>query len=504
VGLMIGLGLGLGPVLRRGQSVAQAPFHVAIYGDSFGQRGQDITGVPNSVDTGAVDPQLLKWATDLTTPVGGVQCGMSPWLDALSGGKFTAPYQINRAIGGFNTGQLARFDGADPTPWYLADFTAFLAGQAGSVFAPDAVIYQAGTNDGVTTFSAASSYANILKACQKITALGIPVFLSTVLPRGNAANIGSRLATDRIIVNDALNALLVANLAAEPTLNGRVRVIDPRASFRDGAGQSNDILDALVYDGLHLSVTGCRILAQAYLAAMNAYFTTAVTGHLPTGATYIPNGVMSGTAGTVTRIGNAATNTGFAISGTAPDGWTVTTTLNGGASAWNGTSPNNITGTVTVGAEAAAVGSALVIAAACNGAGLTNANTRAIEAKCTVTLPATTVLAVGEYFRGIVVVELSGHTGCRGVSAELRVTEPDAVLRVKRSNGPAPNGTVNMTLDAQTYEGTGRFVLQTPPCIRKTGTYGTIEFAVFVYFAGQANPANATVKISQAGVMKAL
>lgn len=499
---MIGLGLGLGPVLRRGQ--LQAPFHVALYGDSFGQRGQDITGSPNSIDAGSVDPQLLKWASDLTTQVGGVQWGMSPWLDALSGGKFTAPYQINRAIGGFNTGQLARFDGADPTPWYLADFTAFLASQAGSVFAPDAVIYQAGTNDGVTTFSAASSYANILKACQKITALGIPVFLSTILPRGNAANTASRLAVDRVAVTDTLNALLVSNLAAEPTLNGLVRVIDPRAGFRDLAGQANDILDALVYDGLHLSVTGCRILAQAYLAAMNLYFTATVTGHLPTGPTYIANGLMTGIAGTVTRTGNAAANTGFTISGTAPDGWTVTTSLNGGASAWNGTAPNNITGTVTVGAEAAAVGNAIVVTAACNAAGLTTANTRAIEAKCAITLPATSVLAVGEYFRGIAVVELSGHAGCRGVSAELRLAEPDAVLRVRRSNGPAPNGTVNMTLDATNYVGAGRFVLQTPPCLRKTGTYGAMEFAVFVYFAGQANPVNATVKISQAGVIKAL
>jgi lysophospholipase L1-like esterase len=504
MGLMIGLGLGLRPIRREGQSFVPAPFHLAIYGDSFGQRGQDITGSPNAIDAGAVDPQLLKWATDLTSPVGGVNWGMSPWIDALSGGKFTAPYQINRAIGGFNTGQLARFDGADPTPWYLADFTAFLASQSGSVLAPDAVIYQAGTNDGVTTFSAASSYANILKACQKIVALGVPVFLSTVLPRGNAANTGSRLATDRIIVNDALNALLISNLAAEPSLNGMVRVIDPRASFRDNAGQSNDILDALVYDGLHLSVTGCRILAQAYLAALNAYFTAAVTGHLPTGATYIANGLMSGTAGVVTRTGNAATNTGFTISGVAPDGWTVTTSLNGGASAWNGTSPNNVTGTVTVGAEAADVGAAIVITAACNASGLTTANTRAIEAKCIVTLPAVGVLAVGEYFRGIVVVELSGHAGCRGVSAELRVVEPDAVLRTKRSNGPAPNGTANMTLDATNYLGAGRIVLQTPPCIRKAGSYGAIEFAVFVMFAGQVNPANAVVKISQAGVMKVL
>ena len=500
---MIGLGLGLGPVLQPALNVVRTTYFVAIYGDSFGQRGQDITGVPNAIDSGTVDPQLLKWATDLTTPVGGVQWGISPWIDALSGGKFTAPYQINRAIGGFNTGQLSRFDGTDPTPWYLADFTSFLTSQSGAAFAPDAVVYQAGTNDGVTTFSAVASYANILKACQQITALGLRVFLSTILPRGNAANPGSRLATDRIPVTDTLNSLLVANLAAEPSLNGMVRVIDPRASFRDMAGQSNDILDALVYDGLHLSVTGCRILAQAYLAAMNAYFAAPVSGVLPTGPTLIANGLMTGTAGTVTRVGNAATNTGFTITGTAPDGWTVTTTLNGGASAWNGTSPNNITGTVTVGAEAATEGNAIVITAACNASALTTANTRAIEAKCTVALPATNVLEVGEYFRGLVVVELSGHAGCRGVSAELRIAEPDAVLRVKRSNGPAPNGTANMTLDPSNYVGAGRFVLQTPPCIRKAGIYGAIAFAVLVYFAGQTNPANATVKISQAGVIKA-
>ena len=78
------------------------------------------------------------------------------------------------------------------------------------------------------------------------------------------------------------------------------------------------------------------------------------------------------------------------------------------------------------------------------------------------------------------------------------------MLRVKRSNGPAPNGTANMTLDATNYAGAGRFVLQTPPAIRKAGSYGVIEFAVFVYFAGQSNPTNATVKISQAGVIKSL
>lgn len=501
---MLGLTLAPGSARQALSVAAQAPWHVAIYGDSFGQRGQDITGTPNAVDAGVVDPQLLKWASDLTHQVGGVQWGMTPWLDALSAGRFAAPYQLNRAIGGFNTGQLARFDGADPTPWFLADFVAFLTGISTAPFAPDAVIYQAGTNDGVTSFSAASSYANILKACEKITALGLPVVLSTVLPRGNAANPGSRLAPDRIAVMDALNGLLLGNLAAEPSVGGMVRVIDPRTGFRDPGGLSNDILDALVYDGLHLSATGCRMLAQAYLTALNGYFTAPVSSPLPTGPTHIANGLMTGTAGLVTRTGNAATNTGFSMTGTAPDGWTVTTTVNGGATAWNGTSPNNITGTVTVGAAAADLGQAIVITAACNGSGLTNANTRAIEARCVVTLPDPSVLPVGAYFRGIAVVELSDHAACRGVSAELRLTEPDLIQRTKRSNGPAPNGTANMTLDAVNHVGAGRFVLQTPPCIRKAGSYGTVEFAVILMVAGQVSAINATVRISQAGVVNVI
>jgi len=504
---MLGLTLGaarLGRVATAAVNTRSAPLRVAIYGDSFGQRGQDITGSPNGVDAAAVDPQTGRWPSDLTNRVGGVQWGFSPWLDALSGGMFTAPYQTNRAIGGFNTGQLSRLSASDPTPWYLADFRSFLLTQAATPLAPDCVILQAGTNDGVTAFSAATTYANILKICQQITGLGLPVFVATILPRGHAGSTAERLASDRITWCNDANALLIAGLAAEPSLAGRVRVIDPRASFRDLSGQANDILPAMVYDGLHLSVAGCRILARAYLAAMSAYFGVTMVGHLPTGASYVANGLMSGTGGTVTRSGNAASNAGFTISGTAPTGWTVTTTLNGGATAWNGTSPSNITGTVIVARQTAALGEAIVITADCVASGLTNANTRAIEAFCAVTLPSTTELPVGAWFRGLAVVELSAHKGCRGVSAELRLAEPDGTTRILRSCGPAPNGTANMTLDpAVGFFGADRLILQTPPRIRKAGSYGVIEFAILLYFAGQAAECDGVLTISQAGVVAA-
>jgi hypothetical protein len=356
------------------------------------------------------------------------------------------------------------------------------------------VIYQAGTNDKDGAFTAAQSYANILAACVKITGRGLPVFISTILPRGNSAFSSARCTAPQLAVVDAINTMLLANLEAEPTVNGLVRVIDPRSSFVDSGGLTGVVLATLTYDGLHPSPAGCRVLADAYLAEMNAYFNVAPM--LTSGTSFIANGLMSGTGGTVQISGSGATNTGFSITGVAPTGWTVMpATL--GVTAWNGTVPANTTGTVVVAQEAAAVGNAIKITVDADGTGHTNANTRAIEAKCAVTL--TGAVAVGDYYRGYAVVSLASHAGCRGVSAELRVTEPDAIQRVSRSLGCAPNGTANMTLDATNYT---RLVLVTPPMIRKAGTYGAIEFAVMLYFAGQTADMLATLKISEAGVYK--
>ncbi len=503
--MWLGLTVSISDQQRLSSAAAPAlnrPLRLAVYGDSFGQRSQDILGSPNSVDSGAVNPVSKKWATDLTVRAGGVQWGFGPWLDMLSGGKYLVPYHLNRAIGGLNTGQLSQ-DGVSGD--YLGELDVFLAAQLSGPLAPDAVLFQAGTNDAVTTFDALQSYNNIRAICQKIVARGVPVVLSTILPRGTAANPEARIEADRIGVTGDLNNLLISNLMAEPSLAGLATLIDPRASFRDLAGQTNDILPELVYDGLHLSVTGCRLLGQAYIAGLNTRFTAPITDHLPTAPTYIANGLMAGTGGTVTRTGNSTTNQDFAMTGTAPTGWTVTTTLNSGASAWNATHPNNIKGSVVVSKAAADVGEAVVITIDCDASGNLNSNTRAIEAFCSVALPNTTELPVGAYFRGLTVVELTRRSGLpikgiRGVSAEMRITEPDAIQRVTRSAGPAPNGTANMELADFAHVGATRIVIQTPPRIRKAGAYGTIEFAVVLLVAGLAPDIDVVCKISQAGV----
>lgn len=484
------------------------PYTVAIISDSFGMRSTDVSGSPNSVDAGSVNPVSKKWPIDATNQLGGMQWGFASHIDMLSGGKFVCPWQTNRAVGGLNTGQLAQDSVAGD---WLFDAAAYIATLAGTLIYPDAVIYQAGTNDDATNAPATSSYNNIRAALKKFTDLGIPVFLSTVLPRGNAAFPTTRVA-DIATLSDLNNRLIgigYPGMAAEATLNGLVRVIDPRASFRDLSGQSNDVLATHTYDGLHLNAVGARIFARAYLAEMNAYFTTTISSLLPTGTTMGVNGLMTGTGGVLTYINNAANNIGFTINGSAtkpvnggvPTGWTVTTTLNGGAVSWAAVDPKNTKGTLVVDVVAAAVGSGLRIILNANGAGNLDDNTRALEAFHPVTLDGS--IAVGEWFKGIAVVELSSHVGLRGLSCEMRLTEPDAVLRTRRTSGPAPNGTLNMLYDPTVdFVGANRFVLQTPPIKRLAGTYNLIELAVVLMIAGLVNPVTATMVISQAGVIK--
>ena len=493
--------------------VLPAPLRIAIYGDSFAQRNQDVTGAP------VIDPQTENWATDMTTPVGGVSWGFAPWIEALSRGKYRLPYQINHGIGGFNTGQLARLSGADPTPWYLASFLTRLAAFPVAL-RPDAVLFQAGTNDDTAGFSAAASYANILKICANITATGIPVFVATVLPRGNSLNVASRAASPAVV--DALNALLIADLAAAPSVSGLVRVLDPRTPFRDLAGQSNDILDAMVYDGLHLSASaGVLELAASYRAALDTYFPGTVGG-LPatTGGpvTFNTNALMTGTGGTINRSGNFASNgiftingfgaAGFPISNVAPTGWTVTTTTStGGTSSWSGIAPATPIGELTVSKVGTGDDTAIQLRFDCDLSLLNNANTRGVEAFCTVDLPAG--LAVGAYFEGVAVVEVLRRdglpiAGIRGFSAELRITEPDTITRTVRSNRIAPNGTAKMLIEDREYAGVNALVLRTPPVARKSGTYGAISFAVFVYAAGVAADVDVVVRISRAGVIATL
>jgi len=514
--------------------ILPAPLRIGIYGDSFAQRCQDITGAP------PMDPQLENWPTNLTTPVGGVSWGFSPWLEGLSRGKYSMPYQINHGIGGFNTGQFARQAPPDNSPFYLANFLARFAAIPVAL-RPDAFIFQAGTNDGVTTFSPAASYANVVKICREIIlAFNVPIFLSTVLPRGNTANAfnqtnhlavppGPRYAIvpdQRITWVNAFNALLVSSLAAEPSLNGLVRVIDPRAAFYDptrviGTVSENDILDSLVYDGLHLSASaGVRLLASFYRTALDLYFPGIVQGLPGTGGpvTFNTNALMTGTGGTLARSGNAVSNGTFTINGQnvntlpniVPDGWTVTTTTSAGAtSSWSGIAPATPQGDLTVAKVGAGDDTAIELRFDCDLSLLNNANTRGVEAVTPATLPGS--LAVGDYYEGVAVVEVLRRNnlpiaGIRGFSVELRVAEPDLTVRTFRSNRIAPNGTDKLTIEDIEYAGPNALVLRTPPVVRKTGAYGLISFAVLIYTAsaGLATDVDVVVRISRAGVIPSL
>jgi len=488
-----------------------------------------------------MDPQTENWPTNLTTPVGGVSWGFSPWLEVLSRGKYSVPYQINHGIGGFNTGQLARQALPDNSPFYLANFLARFAAIPVAL-RPDAFIFQAGTNDGVATFTPAASYANVVKICREmILAFNVPIFVSTVLPRGNNAtpfNQTNHLAVppgpryaivpdQRITWCNAFNALLVSSLAAEPSLNGLVRVIDPRAAFYDptrviGTVSENDILDSLVYDGLHLSAgAGVRLLASFYRTALDLYFPGIVQGLPGTGGpvTFNTNALMTGTGGTLARSGNAVSNGTFTINGQnvntlpniVPDGWTVTTTTSAGAtSSWSGIAPATPQGDLTVAKVGAGDDTAIELRFDCDLSLLNNANTRGVEAFTAVTLPGS--LAVGDYYEGVAVVEVLRRNGLpilgmRGFSVEMRVAEPDATTRTFRSNRIAPNGTAKLTIEDIEYAGPNALVLRTPPVVRKTGVYGPISFAVLIYTTAGASLAtdiDAVVRISRAGVIPSL
>ena len=98
-------------------------------------------------------------------------------------------------------------------------------------------------------------------------------------------------------------------------------------------------------------------------------------------------------------------------------------------------------------------------------------------------------------------MELSQHVNCRGVSAEFRLSEPDGATRYSRALRAAPNGTPEMELDPGIdYQGANALILRTPPRARKSGDYGTMTFAIMLYFAGQQSNLQATVRISEAAV----
>lgn len=489
---------------EEGLTTQAEPLLIIPYGDSFVQRGMDILGSPNSLDAGNVDPQLLKWPTDLTTRRGGVQWGFTSVIQDHSAGRYVFDQRgLFWGIGGFNTGQLSRVDTTEP--FYLTLFCAMLDDAIAAGYPVAGVVLCAGVNDHLPTASGGSitsaqgTYDHLHEICAAVALRDIPVFVLTVPPRGNSLNTTAR-ADDPQRVLDA-NTLLTTDLEDEEDVNGLVRVVDIWTPLHDTGGQSNDVLDAKVYDGLHPSKEGCVDIGMACLEVMNTYFDAivAVDPSLDT-ENYLPNAdFATATGGTRTRNGNDTTNVGFTHSGSVPASWTWTTcgTAHGvGLTNWNGTDPANVKGTVVV----ACADGEFTMALDCDSSGA-NANSRACRFSADITLPSTDDLPVGSHFEGLVEVDVASHLNLRGVSVAVMAVEPDGITRHYHSDIVAPNGTAKMDIPAAVdLEG---LLLRTPAVIRKDGVYASLLFCVYVYVAGAVANIDGLVTVRNPQVRRA-
>lgn len=508
---MIGLGLGAGLTRRMPRTreplaaLRAAPYRVAVYGDSFGQRATDILGSPGSRLSSAVSPVQFNWPTPDTSAVGSVGWGTASWVTLLSAGRYLAPYQLNRAVGGSVTGQMVADGGAYNDR--LSAMKAVIAEEGRAGRAVDAVLVHAGTNDASTTYSASDSYNNLRTICAAFVAMGCAVVLHTVLPKGHAGAPEARTEAGRAAWRDELNARLVATFAAEPAMRGRVAVVDMRAAFADRAAGAlpDDIEPRYAYDGLHLSPDGCRLLAGGVIAALNRLLPEPVASPLPAGAgldlnALGPGGLMAGGDGFVSMVGNSTANAGLSLNGRnttgphadplVPAGWTVTKT-----SGWTG-----CRGTIAARKGEARVGEALELTISCDASARSDANTLALEASFALALP--DWLLPGERFEAVARAEILAAAGFRGVDLELRMAEPDGTVRTLRAHRTPPNGTPRLEWSAASFEGDGALVLRTAPRIRKAGTYGPVTLALVLAFAGQAPSLSGTFRLSQVALRR--
>lgn len=469
----------LGPdPLAGGVPPLTAPIMVAIYGDSFGQRAQDILGSPGVDGENGVNPVIENWATYDTSRVGGVTWGPGAWAQYLSRGKYRMPYQMNRAIGGLNTGQLSQTTGT--VGEWLTKFEAFLGG--GSEFAADAVLLHAGTNDPNASFSAQTSYNNLVAIGQAITGLGVKLVWHTVLPRGNTDFPGARYDETGVQWANDLNAMMLANFEGE-FAEGMAKVIDPRATFHDtGSGEDYDIFPALAYDGLHLSPDGCRLLADAILGGLDDLLPVTLAPDLAAPGDLGELGAKALFAGT------GGATTGGGVTGDAADNWTVQR-IN-----WQG----DLTVTCTV--EPAAEGNAQVVEITGDTSAGTNGNTQWISINTSLDLSG---LTPGDHFEAMARIELSGTENLQACDIELRIAEPDLTTRDVRACQPPPNNTNLMEwASVPDYTGADALIVRTPPRIVKEGSYGASVFDIRLAFPRQVASVAATAKVSQATVRK--
>lgn len=492
---------------RRARIAASAPrtrpIRTAIFGDSFGQRSQDVSGSPGEDGATAVSTGLFNFPGPQTNAVGGVAWGVGAWMAALSGGRYVMPYQLNFAVGGSTTEQLKQ-DGGQTSGTgtdRLSLFCARMQAEQAAGRPVDLCVLHAGTNDATSGLTVEQSFSNLVTICEKIAALGISVILFTASPRGDTANTGARLTSAQIAFAKGLRDRVLTQIEQVPTLLGKVKVAN--GWLQEVAEGNGDAVVGKTYDGVHPSPDFARELALSGLAAADALLRPAFAPQLASGPDPADllgsRGQMAGSGGTLQALGSVSANAGFTISGSAPDGWTLIPGVPSGG-AWSASGTTNVKGTVTGVVEPSGAERVFTVTVACNSTARSNENTVQLEARTAVPLAG---LSAGDWIEALVRIELAQSSGFRGADLALRFTEPDGVLRTVRCLQPPPNGTPYREWnDTAALSGGSALVLRTAPRQIKPGTYGAIDLAVILAFHGQNANLSTVARILRPRVRK--
>lgn len=179
---------------------------------------------------------------------------------------------------------------------------------------PDLVLLKVGTND-LPTVPVATTTANIAQIFDTLNSYGIPVLVTTVIPRGT----GSMFTADVRKSHAHLNRWLWQQ--ARDTTR-RVYFADPTPDMLDYSTGSG--VTALYWDHVHTNSRGGYQMAKAAAAVVNnlfppvqwlpAYIADTYDATYNPSGNLVTNGMLTGTAGTLTN----------GAAGTAPTSWTLT------------------------------------------------------------------------------------------------------------------------------------------------------------------------------------
>lgn len=258
-----------------------------------------VTLTPAGASTGALTLALSNMVQSIQNR------GVQFWVPFLTNHRTISPPSLNFGHSG------------DTTADVLARIALPVAADCGSY------LVAVGVNDlgGVTTATMQSNYSAIWAA---LLATGRPVIQSTILPR-TLSTPANDAAREQLW---AINRWLLSRDGAIPGLI----IVDPAPYFGDAAsalatpftGATSDY-DAS-YDGLHPKGIGMYYVGRAYAEVFARWYGAS---KVPAsgisdlydatnnpGGNLLPNGVMDFTAGTGAVGGR--------VTGTAPDGWTAT------------------------------------------------------------------------------------------------------------------------------------------------------------------------------------